>query len=174
MGKYTKMNDYFQNSADIQNHVLPFRNECILPTVKAYEKSPPSVFCAVAVVSLGSVAAASVEKQTPPADTITVQDLQSRIRSGATIQLVDVRLPKDRKVDPRLLPTAVWRDPEQVDTWAKALSKNKPVVVYCVHGHRVSQQVESRLSQLGYSVQRLAGGIEAWKAAGGDTVPINK
>jgi rhodanese-related sulfurtransferase len=125
------------------------------------------------MVSLGSFAAISVEKQTLPADTITVQDLQSRIHSGVALQLLDVRLVKDRDTDQRLLPGAIWHDPAQVDIWAKTLTKKTPVVVYCVHGHRVSQEVRNRLAQLGFSVQQLAGGIEAWKAVGGATVPFH-
>ena len=33
---------------------------------------------------------------------------------------------------------AVWRDPEHVDRWIVELNWNRPVVVYCVHGHEVS------------------------------------
>jgi rhodanese-related sulfurtransferase len=41
------------------------------------------------------------------------------------------------------------------------------VVVYCVHGHEVSNGVVARLRDLGLEALLLEGGIEAWKASGG-------
>ena len=107
------------------------------------------------------------------ADTLTVQHLKTLFDKGSAVKVIDVRLPKDLKADPRLIPSATWLDPSQVEKWAKTLTKGTPIVVYCVHGHRVSQQVAERLLSLGYPTRRLAGGIEAWKEVKGNTVPLS-
>jgi thiosulfate sulfurtransferase len=99
--------------------------------------------------------------------TISVQDLKARLWHGIDVTLVDVRRAAAREADPRLIPGAVWRDPEQVAAWAKELPREKPVVVYCVHGHEVSAGVVERLRELGFDAALLEGGFEGWKAAGG-------
>jgi hypothetical protein len=45
----------------------------------------------------------------------------------------------------------------------KTLPRDAEVVVYCVHGHEVSQAAAKALG-----AQYLEGGIEAWRAAGGE------
>jgi thiosulfate sulfurtransferase len=99
--------------------------------------------------------------------TISVQDLKARLWHGIDVTLVDVRRAAAREADPRLIPGAVWRDPEQVAAWAKELPREKPVVVYCVHGREVSAGVVERLRELGFDAALLEGGFEGWKAAGG-------
>jgi thiosulfate sulfurtransferase len=99
---------------------------------------------------------------TDRADSISIEKLQSLISQGSDIQIIDVRLIKDFD-KAQVIPTAKWQDPGQVSQWAKSLDKSKPVVIYCVHGHKVSQQVVDQLRRSGYAAQRLEGGIEAWK-----------
>ena len=41
------------------------------------------------------------------------------------------------------------------------------MVVYCVHGHEVSQGVAKALEEQGLLASYLEGGVEAWKAQGG-------
>ena len=64
-----------------------------------------------------------------------------------------------------------WRDPSEVSTWAAELPKNSPIVVYCVHGHEVSQGVATQLNELGYESVYLEGGIEGWREAAGEIEP---
>ena len=59
--------------------------------------------------------------------TISVQDLKARLWHGIDVTLVDVRRAAAREADPRLIPGAVWRHPEQVAAWAKELPREKPV-----------------------------------------------
>ena len=94
-----------------------------------------------------------------------------RLVGGANAPvIVDVRRRPVFDADDRVLPTAIWRDHLAVDTWVGALPANVPVVVYCVHGHQVSQAAASCLHLGGVNVRYLAGGIEAWRAAGGPLV----
>lgn len=46
------------------------------------------------------------------------------------------------------------------------------VVVYCVHGHEVSQGVCATLRAIGVDAAYLEGGVEGWRLAGLPIVPI--
>ena len=61
---------------------------------------------------------------------------------------------------------AHWRDPQQVDTWAREIEPGRRVVVYCVHGHEVSRATALRLRAVGVDARFLEGGFESWKNAG--------
>jgi Fe-Mn family superoxide dismutase len=65
-----------------------------------------------------------------------------------------------------LIPGAEWRDPAEVNTWARHLPKDKPVMVYCVYGHEVGRSTAMRLRAAGVDARFLRGGIDGWKAAG--------
>jgi Fe-Mn family superoxide dismutase len=93
--------------------------------------------------------------------------LKALIADRARIAMLDVRRRRAFEAEPALIPGAVWRDPEQVDRWVAELNPNRSVVVYCVHGHEVSNGVVARLRDLGLEALLLEGGIEAWKASGG-------
>ena len=56
-------------------------------------------------------------------------------------------------------------DPEQVEAWAAQLPTDKPVVIYCVRGGSVSKAVHNSLSQKGFDVRYLEGGLAAWGSA---------
>ena len=62
---------------------------------------------------------------------------------------------------------ALRREPDQVREWAKSLPKASAVVVYCVHGHEVSQSAAAALSEAGIAARYLDGGLEGWKEAEG-------
>ena len=59
---------------------------------------------------------------------------------------------------------ATWRNPEQVDMWAKDLKPGARVAVYCVHGHAISRAVAARLRLHGIDARCIGGGIERWEA----------
>jgi Fe-Mn family superoxide dismutase len=80
-----------------------------------------------------------------------------------------VRLEEDFDADPVLLPNASSRDPNAVEAWAREISPEEEVVVYCVRGHWVSQSVTKKLRDSGLNASQLTGGIQAWKAAGNPT-----
>jgi rhodanese-related sulfurtransferase len=110
----------------------------------------------------------SAQDSTHKSDSISVADLKSLMKADSHLQIIDARLLKDFDRT-QVIPGAKWRDPTQVAQWAGSLDKTKPVVIYCVHGHKISQQVVDHLRQSGFSAQRLTGGIEAWKEQKGAT-----
>ena len=56
--------------------------------------------------------------------------------------------------------------------WANDLPKDKPIVAYCVYGFQVSGDAVAELRRRGLDARILAGGIAAWHAIGGPTVPL--
>ena len=100
-------------------------------------------------------------------ETLTCAALNALIADRADVAVLDVRRRPAFEAAPRLIPGAVRKEPEEVEIWADALNQNRPVVVYCVHGHEVSKGVVDRLRTLGFEAALLEGGIEAWKASGG-------
>ena len=99
--------------------------------------------------------------------TVTCATLSALVADRVKLALLDVRRQPAFDADPRLIPGAVWKDPEQIGTWATGLNQDQPVIAYCVHGHEVGRGVVDRLRELGIEAALLEGGIEAWKDAGG-------
>ncbi|MCV3241893.1 chromate resistance protein ChrB domain-containing protein [Mesorhizobium sp. ZC-5] len=84
--------------------------------------------------------------------------------------LVDVRRAAALSSSPVRIAGAIWRDHMKTVEWLPQLPEGQPVVVYCTHGHNVSEIAASYLAAAGCDVAMLDGGIEAWVAAGGPTV----
>jgi hypothetical protein len=53
-----------------------------------------------------------------------------------------------------------------VERWGGDLPRGRPVVVYCVHGHEVSQGAAAALAAIGVEARYLEGGIAAWRESG--------
>ena len=94
--------------------------------------------------------------------TASVAHLNAPAPDGVTA--VDVRLSEDFAANPTMIPGAIRRDPEGIAAWTSSLPKDKPVVVYCVKGKWVSQKAATYLSEQGFDVRSLDGGIDAWDA----------
>ena len=100
---------------------------------------------------------------------IAYKDVESACRSEAPPLLIDVRRREafDKATD--MARGALRRDPELVETWASTLPSASTVVVYCVHGHQVSQNAAAALRSRGIDAYYLDGGLEeGWKANTGE------
>ncbi len=68
----------------------------------------------------------------------------------------------------RAIAGSVWRDHMETQIWGPELARlGKPVIVYCLHGHNVSQLAVTRLRSEGIDARHLEGGIDAYEEAGG-------
>jgi rhodanese-related sulfurtransferase len=67
-------------------------------------------------------------------------------------------------------PGATWRNPEEIENWGRELTKDRPVVVYCVKGGSVSQSIADNLNNKQVPTRYVDGGLKAWKECGGSTV----
>ena len=101
-----------------------------------------------------------------PANCCSPSALAAQLSSNAAPLVIDVRKNEAFIASDYCLAGALRRDPLAVDRWASALPPASSVLVYCVHGHEVSQNTMSALRQQGVDAQFLQGGIEAWREQG--------
>ena len=97
---------------------------------------------------------------------ITVAELALWQRAGFDFELLDVRRAQARAADGSDIAGAAWLDPAQWLDWKNQVGSARPVVVYCAHGHEISQGLVAALRAMGVDARHLDGGISAWKAAG--------
>jgi rhodanese-related sulfurtransferase len=97
---------------------------------------------------------------------ICAAELQASFHSGKSPLVIDVRKSERFRASPYVIKGALRRDPLAVEQWKRTLPQAASVVVYCVHGHEVSQGVAEALG-----ARYLEGGIEHWKEDGGEIAP---
>ncbi|MBO0759139.1 MAG: chromate resistance protein [Bradyrhizobiaceae bacterium] len=95
---------------------------------------------------------------------ISSQQLYERLGLASAPVLVDVRREDEFGADEAMIIGAVRRSPETFAHRPYVLPKGRDVVVYCVHGHEVSQGVAGALQEAGTKAAYLEGGIADWKA----------
>jgi len=95
------------------------------------------------------------------------QDLQQSFHAAKRPLVIDVRRESAFMQSGEVIAGALRRDPDTIHQWAPALPRAEEVVVYCVHGHEVSQAAAGALAQRGIRSRFLAGGLAGWKTAGG-------
>jgi rhodanese-related sulfurtransferase len=101
---------------------------------------------------------------------ISSEQLQQRLGAFPPPALIDVRRQPGFEADPVVVQRAIRRAPEAIADWSRELEPWRDVVVYCVHGHEVSQNAAAFLRQAGFVAHTLDGGIEGWRANAGATV----
>ena len=84
--------------------------------------------------------------------------------------LYDTRRTKTFDKAERVIACAKWRDRQSVDEWYADIPDGADIVVYCVHGHQLSQSTAGHLRAKGINARFLTGGIDAYEAAGGITI----
>jgi rhodanese-related sulfurtransferase len=82
----------------------------------------------------------------------------------------DVRIEADYAASSETIPGAMWKNPDKIDAWIGALPLTQDVVIYCVRGGAVSNNVVDRLHAVGVKARYIEGGIEAYKTAGGKII----
>ena len=94
---------------------------------------------------------------------ISAAELGKSLRSSAPPLVIDVRRNERFLEANDFIRGAVRRDPATIADWSKTLPKGASVVVYCVHGHEVSQNAAKSLG-----AKYLEGGIEHWRKESGE------
>jgi Fe-Mn family superoxide dismutase len=87
--------------------------------------------------------------------------------------LLDICLPKDLARRTDMLAGAAMHAPSALPRWSEALPRDRPIAVYCICGFQVSGKAVTELRQRGYDARAVIGGITAWHAIGGATVPMD-
>ena len=103
---------------------------------------------------------------------ISGEELRNAMAEGPPV-LLDVCIQQDvpRRTD--MLPGATLRNPDTIDHWVATLPRDKPIAVYCFFGFQISGETVTELRRRGYDARALKGGIGAWHAIGGRTVPLD-
>lgn len=96
-------------------------------------------------------------------DRITPAALRQSLEAPQPPLVVDVRRQERFFESTHVIPGALRCDPLRIETLRNRLPRSAEVVVYCVHGHEVSQDAARALG-----ARFLEGGIEGWKASGGE------
>ena len=98
---------------------------------------------------------------------MTVTQLTAALAGQTPPLVIDVRRREAYLKDTKTIGGALRRDPERAAAWAHELPGAEQVVVYCVHGHEVSQNAAKALAAEGRQAFFLEGGFADWQGAGG-------
>jgi len=101
---------------------------------------------------------------------ISPLELARLVGSADCPHVVDVRRRQAFDADGRRIAGAVWRDHMQAGDWSHHFDDGRGIVVYCSHGHNVSQIAGALIAAEAIDVRVLAGGIDAYAKAGGMTL----
>jgi rhodanese-related sulfurtransferase len=96
----------------------------------------------------------------PSRFSISARDLYDRMGGATAPTIVDVRTSAAFDADETMLAGAVRVPLADIETYAK--SADRRVIVYCVHGHEVSQNAAATLRTAGMDARYLEGGIDGW------------
>ncbi len=94
-----------------------------------------------------------------PLDSISPQELAARMGSADAPLVLDVRREEKFLESPFMLAGAQRCAPENVAAFA-ATRPPREVVLYCVFGHKVSEDAVASLRAAGWNARRLVGGFE--------------
>lgn len=95
----------------------------------------------------------------------------ARAKQGDAV-LVDVRKPQAVVQSGEALRGAIAHDPFALGHEHPLTAEPRPLIVFCVHGHEVSQFACALLRMHGRDALYVAGGFDALKAAGAEIVPL--
>lgn len=99
---------------------------------------------------------------------ISPQELSAQLAGATPPLVIDVRRTPAFVGANTMIAGALRRDPAATAQWSRALPRARNVVVYCVHGHEVSQNAAKALREAGINAHFLDGGIEeGWIGSGG-------
>jgi rhodanese-related sulfurtransferase len=98
---------------------------------------------------------------------ISTEELNGLIGTANCPMIFDVRREAVLKAAPTRIAGSVWHGHMDIETAADAIDPAIGTVVYCVHGHNVSEIAAARLRAFGVNARVLEGGIEAFEKKSG-------
>ena len=101
---------------------------------------------------------------------ISPEELMALVGTAGCPPIFDVRREEAFRRAELTIPAARWRDHRAAASWAEELPAGGRAVVHCMHGEQVSRTAASLLTQSGRRARVLAGGFDAYVAAGGPTI----
>ncbi len=105
--------------------------------------------------------------------TLSIAELALWHSARFPFTLLDVRRAHKRHAEGDEIAGGRWLDPALWLDWKDEFADStQPVVLYCAHGHEISQGLTAALRAMGSDARHLQGGIEAWRQAGHDVVRL--
>ena len=115
-----------------------------------------------------------VQPQFGEVPAVSAEEVEAMVTSGAEVQILDVRPRHYATRASDIMKGAVWRDPERIADWIGELSKERPVVTFCVYGFHIGCETAVALHKAGFDARYMAGGHHAWKAINGPVTIFDK
>ncbi|ABD70165.1 Rhodanese-like [Rhodoferax ferrireducens T118] len=103
---------------------------------------------------------------------ISVSELANQLERRKPLRLLDVRRAQALAASGVQIAGAQWKDPALWLDWKDEIAHDLPIVVYCAHGHEISQGLTATLQAMGADACHLEGGISAWQAQGQSITPV--
>ena len=106
---------------------------------------------------------------------ITVDDLFNAMQDETPPPVVfDIRSHEKRKLDPYIIPGAIFADERQLDEIASKYARDQKLVIYCSCPNEISAAwMAKQLTEAGFlAVLPLLGGLDAWRDAGRALEPL--
>jgi rhodanese-related sulfurtransferase len=98
---------------------------------------------------------------------LTIAELALWQSAEFPFTLLGVRRAQKRRAEGDQIAGGRWLDPALWLDWKDEFAASpQPVVLYCAHGHEISQGLTAALRAMGADARHLDGGIEAWRHAG--------
>ena len=104
---------------------------------------------------------------------VSVEEVEEMLRSGQRVQVIDARPRHYITKATDIMAGAVWRDPERIEEWIGQLSKDEPVVTFCVYGFHIGCQTATALRKEGFDAKYMSGGHYGWKANKGSVSALD-
>ena len=86
--------------------------------------------------------------------------------------LVDVRREETARESGLRIAGSIWRHHMRTSDWVNDVADGRPIVVYCAHGHNVSEIAAAELHALGVDAAILQGGLDGWREVSGPCMRI--
>ncbi len=103
---------------------------------------------------------------------ISVSELARQLALGKPLRLLDVRRAQALAASGVQIAGAEWKNPAFWLDWKDGVAHDLPIVVYCAHGHEISQGLTATLRAMGADACHLTGGISEWQAQDHAVTPV--
>jgi thiosulfate sulfurtransferase len=103
---------------------------------------------------------------------IAVAEVARQLAEGKPLRLLDVRREQAWAASGQQIAGASWMNPALWLDWKDGVAHDRPIVLYCAHGHEISQGLTAALRAMGANACSLEGGFSAWLAEGQAVTPI--
>jgi Fe-Mn family superoxide dismutase len=86
-----------------------------------------------------------------------VDEVREMLAAGTPVQVIDTRPRHYSNRAHEIVDGAIRRDPERLEECVGELSKDKPVVNFCVYGFHIGCQSAAALRKAGFDARYMAG-----------------